>query len=207
MKKMLMKVLAAFLLVVLLASTNGITVLAEGVAEEVRDAYNSEESAEDETSESEESTTEETTGEAVSEDESVSEETEEESSAEESVSEEAEEESSAEESASEEEESSTEDMVVEDEEIPVDAQGAAIVHSGTWGDSVTWTLDEEGVLTVTQDETVAYEYFTDTAPWSEYAGDVKKLVWGANCLKKYGNVVLSAISFGNSKWNSSAQRS
>ena len=77
MKKMLMKVLAAFLLVVLLASTNGITVLAEGVAEEVRDAYNSEESAEDETSESEESTTEETTEEAVSEEESVSEETEE----------------------------------------------------------------------------------------------------------------------------------
>ena len=188
MKKMPLKALAIFLLVMLLASGNGMTVLAQGVAEELQKSEDVQENIEEDipVSDDEEKEEQEESLEDVKEDEELKGDLEEEM-------EEIEEASSK--------EPPLEDIPLLDDEFVIEKEEdlflATEKASGDWGTSVRWTLDEEGVLTITQDESVPYEYFEDDVPWSKYAGDITKIVWGANCLKDLGDgKVKSAIDFG-----------
>lgn len=117
--------------------------------------------------------------------------------AEESTEESATETAKVSEEASEEvsEEMSEPEMAVED---VVDTT-ATIEYSGDWGESVHWTLDSDGVLTITQDEGVEYEYFEFSymSPWEGKTGQtrIKKVIWGANCFMLKDGEVLNAFRF------------
>ena len=56
--------------------------------------------------------------------------------------------------------------------LPVTALAADIVDSGTCGAEVTWTLDSEGVLTISGSGDM-YDYDSSDAPWH---GRVKSAV-------------------------------
>ena len=55
------------------------------------------------------------------------------------------------------------------------AAGAEVVASGTWGDNVTWSL-EDGVLTISGEGAMDEERSTRTYPWHEYRDLVTQVV-------------------------------
>ena len=59
--------------------------------------------------------------------------------------------------------------------LPVTALAADIVDSGTCGAEVTWTLDSEGVLTISGSGYM-YDYGSSDAPWHGYSSLVKSAV-------------------------------
>lgn len=56
--------------------------------------------------------------------------------------------------------------------LPASAFAANVVQSGTCGDNMTWTLDDEGVLTITGTGEMT------SSPWSDYKDSIKSVVIG-----------------------------
>ena len=183
MHKGLVKGLAVFLAVLMIFSGSGMPVFAEGISETLS-----------ETAESNEEVTEESLEEIPESSEPMEESSE--TSEVLGMEEVFEESSESSENTEESSENSTElletsEEIVEPEEENVDATDnkASIKAQGNWGKSVHWKVDSDGVLTITQDKGVKYEYFTDEAPWADYCRKLKKIVWGANILREEdGNV-------------------
>lgn len=72
---------------------------------------------------------------------------------------------------------------------------ATVLHSGTCGAGLEWTLDSDGVLTVTgsgpmYDYDYDYEVWDYNAPWREYRLDVKKAVISAGVTAVGNNAFL-----------------
>ena len=53
--------------------------------------------------------------------------------------------------------------------LPVVSLAADVVDSGTYGDNLTWTLDSEGLLTISG----SGEMWDDYLPWSDYEDSIK----------------------------------
>ena len=56
------------------------------------------------------------------------------------------------------------------------ASAAETVESGTCGKNLTWTLDDEGTLTISGTGDMDNYYFDEVAPWYTYAGSIEKVV-------------------------------
>lgn len=62
--------------------------------------------------------------------------------------------------------------------LSISAVTAAEVANGECGSTLTWSLDDEGTLTISG-EGYMYSYTdTEPAPWASYAADIKKVVIG-----------------------------
>lgn len=59
--------------------------------------------------------------------------------------------------------------------FPVTAFAAEIVNSGTCGDNLTWTRDDEGTLVITGTGAMA-NYSDSETPWSSCGGNIKAVV-------------------------------
>ena len=57
--------------------------------------------------------------------------------------------------------------------LPAPVSAAEITHSGTCGKNLTWTLDDEGTLTISGEGKMS-NYENNTPPWREL--DVRKVV-------------------------------
>ncbi len=68
------------------------------------------------------------------------------------------------------EETEPEETVEEAEELEVGPV------SGTWGDNLTWELDEGGVLTISGSGSMRYEYASSGYPWYPYASQIVSVV-------------------------------
>ena len=53
---------------------------------------------------------------------------------------------------------------------------AEVVESGTCGENLTWTLDDEGTLTISGIGGMAYWYYPDVVPWYSSRSSIKKVV-------------------------------
>ena len=60
--------------------------------------------------------------------------------------------------------------------LPAAAEDA--VASGECGEGLTWTLDAAGTLTISGTGPMEPYYYYDEVPWTEYRGEIKKLVLG-----------------------------
>lgn len=206
--KGLIKGLAVLLAVLMIFSGSGITVFAEGIGETVSETAEgiTEEVTEEITEESMESS------EEISEVSELMEESAE--SQEDSVSEKSTEEVS-------EDTAYTQESIADDAEISEESEfadapeaevgtltetKATVKAQGNWGKSVHWKVDSDGVLTITQDKDVKYEYFTDEAPWASHCRKLKKIVWGANILREVDGAVKPAfvpgsrLQYSSSTW-------
>lgn len=66
--------------------------------------------------------------------------------------------------------------------LSISAVTAAEVANGECGSTLTWSLDDEGTLTISG-EGYMYSYTdTEPAPWASYAADIKKVVIGDDIL-------------------------
>ncbi len=106
----------------------------------------------------------------------------------------------AEETMNESESGNTEEPEETEQTVIEDTQTTEGVASGNWGETVYWTLNTKGVLTITQDPNAEFEIFYDEEPWIEYTDAITKIVWGANCFRSDKAEISPAISFGT-KYN------
>ena len=65
--------------------------------------------------------------------------------------------------------------------LPASAFAANTVQSGTCGENLTWTLDDEGVLTITGTNLMS------NAPWSTYKDSIKSVVIGEGVMSVCDN--------------------
>ena len=80
---------------------------------------------------------------------------------------------------------------------------ASIVDSGTCGDSLTWTIDSEGTLTISgtgsmNDYNFTYinnTVYNDSRPWKEYRLSIKRIIVnsGATSIGKYAFTSCTAL--------------
>ena len=62
-------------------------------------------------------------------------------------------------------------------ELPeVSAQTMSVMGSGTCGENLTWTLDEEGTLTISGTGNMKNYYKNDPSPWSRFPNNTIKKV-------------------------------
>lgn len=77
--------------------------------------------------------------------------------------------------------------IIGDKEIKAscDITVSQLVAEGTWGDTVYWALDDEGLLSIWQDADVVYEEFEwgDSAPWKDYYEEVNSVYVNATCVE------------------------
>ena len=71
-----------------------------------------------------------------------------------------------------------ENDILESATIHYAEAGPEIVASGTCGDDLTWTLDEEGTLTISGTGAM-YDFYTREAPWYDYCVDIKAVNIGS----------------------------
>ena len=84
--------------------------------------------------------------------------------------------------AKEKEKSVAFETIVEEETVSSVAK-SAVVHSGTWGDNITWMLDENGLLIISGSGAMNPFYpadgssqFSGSGAWLEYKADIKEAV-------------------------------
>ena len=65
---------------------------------------------------------------------------------------------------------------IADLHFDVAASAAEIVDSGTCGEDMTWTFDDEGTLTVSGKGEMNDYGDDENAPWQSYRDDIKKIV-------------------------------
>lgn len=67
------------------------------------------------------------------------------------------------------------DITVEAKEETVTAQAmGAVVDSGTCGESLTWTLDNQGTLTISGNGEMCYWWNEEDVPWYNHRSSIKK---------------------------------
>lgn len=71
--------------------------------------------------------------------------------------------------------------------IPLTASAIAVVDSGTCGDNLTWTLDSEGILTISGNGAMYDFSSTNAQPWNSYKENIKSIVVedGVTSIGKY----------------------
>lgn len=60
--------------------------------------------------------------------------------------------------------------------FPLSVSAAQIVDSGACGENVTWTLDSDGLLTISGSGAMEVYYYDDDTPWYSYRSSIKTLV-------------------------------